>query len=121
MKSHIDLNLWKWSTTLAIDIYQITKQFPKEEIFGLTSQIRKAAVSVPSNISEGAARGSKNDFIRFLNIAIGSLSELETQMYISKEMGLCSEECWRKIIGDINKIRAQISGLKKQLINSNNP
>jgi four helix bundle protein len=115
MKSHIDLNVWKCSTKLAVDIYQLTKQFPKEEVFGITNQVRRAAVSVPSNISEGAARGSKKDFIHFLNISAGSLSELETQLFISKEIGYCNEESWLKIKGEINKIRAQISGLKKHL------
>ncbi|MGB8375015.1 MAG: four helix bundle protein, partial [Salegentibacter sp.] len=83
MKSHKDLTVYKTSIDLVIDVYQISGSFPDVEKFGLTSQIRRAAVSIPSNISEGAARNSKKDFIRFLYIALGSLAEMETQMEIA--------------------------------------
>ncbi len=115
MKTHLDLNVWKTSTRLAIDIYLLTKTFPREELFGVTSQMRRAAFSVPSNISEGAGRSSKPEFIRFLNIANGSLSELETQLYITREIGFYDDEAFAKYCNRINHIRAQISGLKKYL------
>lgn len=74
MKTHKDLEVWKNSIKLVADMYDVTENFPKEELFGLTAQIRRAAVSVPSNISEGAARNQKKEFIRFLQIAMGSLA-----------------------------------------------
>jgi four helix bundle protein len=83
MKTHKDLEVWKNSIKLVADVYDITRNFPKEELFGLTAQIRRAAVSVPSNISEGAARNQKKEFIRFLQISMGSLAEVETQINIS--------------------------------------
>lgn len=76
--THKDLNVWKESIQLVIDVYEITQKLPSEEKYGLISQIRRSAVSVPSNISEGVGRSSTKEFIRFLDIANGSLSELET-------------------------------------------
>ena len=72
---------------LVEEVYKITANFPKEEIYGLTNQMRRASISIPSNISEGAARGSKKEFIKFLYIALGSLAELETQIVISEKLG----------------------------------
>jgi four helix bundle protein len=115
MKTHLDLNVWKTSAHLAIDIYNLTRNFPKEELYGVTSQMRRAAISVPSNISEGAGRGSRPEFIRFLNIASGSLSELETQLYITRELGYVRPSQYNEIWGEIKTIRAQISGLIKHL------
>lgn len=83
MKSHKDLTVYKTSIDLVIDIYQQSQNFPDSEKFGLTSQIRRASVSIPSNISEGAARSSKKEFIRFLYIALGSVAEIETQLEIA--------------------------------------
>ncbi|WP_266068656.1 four helix bundle protein [Salinimicrobium profundisediminis] len=83
MKSHQDLTVYQESIDLVVITYQITKNFPPEEKFGITSQIRRSAVSIPSNIAEGAARQSKKDFSRFLYISLGSLAELETQLEIS--------------------------------------
>ena len=91
MKSHKDLTVYKTSIDLVIDVYQISGSFPDVEKFGLTSQIRRAAVSIPSNISEGAARNSKKDFIRFLYIALGSLAEMETQMEIAQRLEFIRE------------------------------
>jgi four helix bundle protein len=76
---HKDLDVWKKSMNLVVLIYDITSKFPSDERFGLTSQMRRAAVSIPSNIAEGAARKGDKEFIQFLMIALGSLSELETQ------------------------------------------
>ena len=83
MKSHKDLTVYKTSIDLVIDIYQLSQNFPDSEKFGLTSQIRRASVSIPSNISEGVARSSKKEFIRFLYIALGSVAEIETQLEIA--------------------------------------
>ena len=86
IKNHKDLEVWKKSMDLVSNIYKITESFPNKELYGLTNQIRRAAVSVPSNIAEGAARNSKKEFIQFLYIALGSLSELETQIIIANRL-----------------------------------
>jgi four helix bundle protein len=87
VENHKDLDVWKEAIELVLDIYEITKSFPKEEVYGLTSQIRRATVSIPSNIAEGAARSSKKEFLKFLYIALGSLSELETELIIAHRLG----------------------------------
>ena len=87
MRSHKDLDAWKKSMDLVDSIYKVSKLFPNEELYSLTNQMRRAAISVPSNIAEGAARGSKNEFIQFLYISLGSLSELETQVIIANRLG----------------------------------
>ena len=91
MKTHKDLDAWKVSVELVIMVYKETKNFPKDEIYTLVSQIRRSAVSIPSNIAEGAGRNSKKEFIQFLYIALGSLSELETQLIISEKLSYLSE------------------------------
>ncbi|OGI07284.1 MAG: four helix bundle protein [Candidatus Margulisbacteria bacterium GWF2_35_9] len=107
MKSHKDLTVWKNSIILVKEIYKVTKVYPKEEIYGLTSQIRRAAVSVPSNIAEGAARHSDKEFIQFLYIALGSVSEVETQIIISNELGY---------ITDIRDLNQQVNAIRKMLL-----
>lgn len=89
--THKDLEVYKRSMGLVKRIYQLTSQFPSSEKFGLVSQMRRCAVSIPSNIAEGAARSSRKEYIRFLDISRGSTSELETQYRISKELELCEE------------------------------
>ena len=86
IRNHKDLEVWKKSMDLVSNIYKITESFPNKKVYGLTNQIRRAAVSVPSNVAEGAARSSKKEFIQFLYIALGSLSELETQIIIANRL-----------------------------------
>ncbi len=108
---HYDLELWKESMRLAVDVLQMTANFPSDERFGLSSQLRRSAVSVPSNVAEGAARGSRAELHRFLLIARGSLAELDTQLWLVREVGLASD------IGAlqerIHKVYALLSGLMK--------
>jgi len=85
--THKDLDVWKAAMELAKLVYLITSKFPKEELYGLTQQIRRSAVSIPSNIAEGAARNSRKEFIQFLHISLGSLAELETQLLLSEKLG----------------------------------
>jgi len=115
MKTHMDLDAWKLSMALVSDIYMLTRDFLKEEIYGLTSQIRRAAVSIPSNIAEGAARGSNKDFAHFLNISLGSLAEVETQIILSDELGFISSTQKSETIEKLNNIRRLIIGLKRAL------
>ncbi|MDB5902695.1 MAG: four helix bundle protein, partial [Betaproteobacteria bacterium] len=86
-RNHRDLHAWQQAIELVAAIYALTSRFPDSERYGLTSQMRRAAVSVPSNIAEGAARASTRDLIRFLNIAAGSLSELDTLVAVAKKLG----------------------------------
>ncbi|MGL5660525.1 MAG: four helix bundle protein [Aeromonas sp.] len=87
MSHHKQLDSWQQAMILVEQIYQCTQSFPREELFGLTSQMRRAAVSVPSNIAEGAARGGTKEYAYFLNIARGSLAELDTQLVIAQRLG----------------------------------
>jgi four helix bundle protein len=115
MKTHKELNVWKDSIALVVEIYEITKHFPREETYGLTSQLRRAAVSVPANTSEGAARHYTREFIRFLRIAQASLSEVETLLHISLRLNYLDESVFKSIQGKIFKVNAQLSGLIKSL------
>ena len=87
VKTHKDLDIWNIGITLTENVYKITATYPKEEVYALSSQMRRAAVSFSSNIAEGAARGSSKEFVRFLYISLGSLSELETQVVIAERLG----------------------------------
>jgi four helix bundle protein len=89
MRDHKKLRTFEMADEVAVLLYQVTEGFPKEELFGLTSQMRRAAVSVPSNIVEGCARDSQADYVRFLNIAFGSLRELHYQLNLSQRLGSC--------------------------------
>ena len=90
MKAHHRLQVWKRSIDYVVEIYDLTAGFPKEGLYGLTNQMRRAAVSIASNIAEGAGRGSKKEFGRFLSIAQGSAAELKTQLIIAEKLGYCS-------------------------------
>jgi four helix bundle protein len=108
VRMHKDLDVWKESMRLAKDVYALTTKFPKEEMYGLTSQIRRSAVSIPSNIAEGAGRNSNKEFIQFLYISLGSLAELETQILLSKDFGLLQGDVVDKSIG---RVRRMLLGL----------
>ena len=113
LNSHKDLKVWQESMTLVVVVYKASVDFPKHEIYGLTSQIRRATVSIPSNIAEGAGRRGNKEFIRFLYIALGSLSEVETQLEIAYRLKYLNE------LETINKriyfIRKMLSSLIKSL------
>ena len=115
--NHKDLEVWKKSMELVIDIYKITQKFPDTEKFGLINQIRRAAVSVPSNIAEGCARNSDKDNLRFVDIACGSLAEIETQLLISVQLEYCEMSKAQILIDKIDNIGRMLSGLKKHLRN----
>jgi len=99
--------VWQKSMELVTDVYQHTRHWPTEELYGLTSQVRRAAVSVPSNIAEGHGRRSGREFVRFLNIAHGSLMEVETQLRIANDLGFLSArdlECMLKTTAEIGRV-----------------
>ncbi|PIS28912.1 four helix bundle protein [Candidatus Saganbacteria bacterium CG08_land_8_20_14_0_20_45_16] len=110
---HKQLDAWKEGVKLVKEIYLLTRSFPKEELYGLTNQLRRAAVSIPSNIAEGSARQSDKEMIQFLYVALGSLSEVETQIIIAIELEYISNN--EEINGNITKIRKLIVGLIKYL------
>jgi four helix bundle protein len=107
LKTHKDLDAWRESIELVQAVYETTKAFPQEELYGLTNQLRRAAVSIPSNIAEGAARGSKKEFIQFLHIALGSLSEVETQLVIANRLGY---------VNDTNNMDQQLGTIRKLIL-----
>ena len=116
MKNFKNLKVWQKSIELVKNIYACTNDFPKEELFGLTGQIRRSAVSIPSNISEGAGGGSKKEFNKFLNIAIGSSYELETQLIISHEINFISDENFENLNSRLDEVQKMIFGLQKSVI-----
>ncbi len=110
-RPHKKLDVWQESMALATHLYQVTENFPKAEIYGLTSQMRRAAVSIPSNIAEGAARASSKEFAQFLNIAGGSLSELDTQLEIAGNLKYLSNDEKQVLDQKIGSIAQKLAGL----------
>ena len=106
---------------LCAEIYQLTKDFPRSEDYGLISQMRRASVSIPSNIAEGAARGSVNEFVRFLNIAAGSLSELDTQLQLANMLGYVRAEQCPAMEQLVESLGAKLAGLIRKLKVKNVP
>jgi four helix bundle protein len=115
MKSHRDLEVWKRSVDLVSTVYQVTKAFPKEEIYGLTNQMRRSAVSIPSNISEGAARSHDKEFVQFLYVSLGSVSELETQIIISQNLKFLSSIDSTNLQNELSEIRKMLLGLIRRI------
>jgi four helix bundle protein len=114
-KPHKNLDVWKKSIDLVQQIYELTKTFPKNEDYSLTSQMRRSATSVPSNIAEGAARQTKKEFMQFLHMAQGSLSELDTQIEIAKRLGYVKENHSSEIALLMQDIDKMLTGLIKSL------
>jgi four helix bundle protein len=111
VKSYKDLDAWKLGMNLAKKIYEITEKFPDSERYGLSSQMRRASVSIPSNIAEGSGRNHKKEFVQFLYLARGSLLELETQIELSKMMKFLDNDQYKTIIGLLNRTHRVINGL----------
>lgn len=111
-KTHKNLDVWNRAMDLAVEVYSITSQFAKEELFGLVSQARRAAVSVPSNIAEGAARNSTKEYIRFLYMALGSIAELETQLLLAARLKLVPRI---KALDRVEQVRQLMLGLLRFL------
>jgi four helix bundle protein len=112
-----NLIVWQKSILLVKDIYLLTKSFPSDEKFGLVSQMRRAVVSIPSNIAEGQARRTTKDYIRFVSIAEGSLAELETQIIISIELDFCTKNETEKLFGLTVEVRKMLNALRRSLMN----
>jgi four helix bundle protein len=98
--------IWQRAVQIAINCYKFTRLFPKSELYGLTSQIRRSSVSVASNIAEGYGRRSKQEYIQFLHIALGSLRELDTQLIIAKEVDLAEKELFTPILNEVEEMQS---------------
>jgi four helix bundle protein len=109
------LDVWKRSREFAVETYKVTSGFPKEEVYGLTSQLRRAAISVALNIAEGSDRKADKDFVRFLRIAIGSTEEVVTGLYIARDLGFVEQEDFDRLYESSNVIVAMLNGLIKSL------
>jgi four helix bundle protein len=112
ISSDKDLVVWQLSRVLVKDTYALTMGFPKSEMYGLTNQIRRACVSIPSNIAEGHARRGRNDYAQFVAIALGSLAELETQLILSEDLGFC---CARELLTKTEDLKIKMSALYNAL------
>jgi four helix bundle protein len=112
-RSYRDLEVWKLSIDFVKQVYQVTHNFPASERFGLINQIRRAAVSIPSNIAEGQGRNSTKEFRQFLAISLGSLAELETQLIIAKEIAYLPQNGLDDLLIPLDMIRKMIKGLSK--------
>lgn len=113
--SYRDLLIWQKSMDLIVNIYKVSAKFPKEEIYGLTAQIRRASISVPSNIAEGYGRRSTGDYKRFLNMALGSLFEFQTQLEVSKRLNYLGENEFEPLNELSNEIERMTNSLISKL------
>jgi four helix bundle protein len=115
IKSHRDLSVWQLGMEIAEALYALTCNFPKEEMYGITSQIRRAAASIPANIAEGNARDSTKDNLRFLAIAIGSLAEVETFLELAVRLQYCKLAQTEPLLEKISQERRMLRGLQRSL------
>ena len=114
-RSYRDLDVWKLAISLVKGIYQLTGKFPASENYGLTSQIRRAAVSIPSNIAEGQGRNSPKEFRQFLSVGLGSLAELETQLIIAQEIDYLTLEELQPLLHTLDRIRKMMKSLASRV------
>jgi len=111
-KTHKNLDVWNRAMDLAAEVYSITGHFPKDEVFGLVSQTRRAAVSIPSNIAEGAARNSRKEYLQYLYVALGSVAELETQLLLAARLKLAPNS---DVLDRVERVRQLLLGLLRFL------
>ena len=116
MKTYRDLIVWQKAMVLVTEIYKVSKSFPRREDYGLTSQLRRCAVSIPSNIAEGYGRNSRNEYIRFLQIASGSLYELQTQLEIAANLGYLKKDEFELLYESTREVERMLSVLIRRLI-----
>ena len=115
MKDFRQLKVWEKSHQLALAIYKETKKFPKEELYGLTSQIRRSSMSTPTNIAEGCGRNTDADFARFLQIAMGSASETEYQLILAHDLEFLSKKDYEKLHNDVEEVKRMLASLLKTI------
>jgi four helix bundle protein len=117
MHNFKELKIWQMSRGFVKDIYNVTRNLPHEELFILTSQMRRAAISIPSNISEGAGRNSDKEFVRFIDIALGSSFELETQLFLCFDQNYLAEIELNSVLDNVQKIQKMLYNFKSSLTN----
>jgi len=115
VRNYQDLVVWQKAMEAVKAVYLLTRSFPKEEVYGLTSQLRRAAVSIPSNIAEGHARKSRAEYLNFLSIAQGSRAEVETQLLIARSLGYATADNTAPVLTLLNEINRMISAIKSRL------
>ena len=115
MKDFRKLSVWEKSHSLAVEIYQISSNFPQNEIYGITSQIRRACVSIPANIAEGCGRDGEAEFRRFLHIALGSASELEYHLLLTRDLKMLNEEKHKQLDDRVTEIKRMLTSLVQKL------
>ena len=111
MRDYRRLAVWEKSHKLTLDVYTATAAFPREEVYGLTSQIRRSASSIPSNIAEGCGRNGDAELRRFLFIAMGSANEMEYQLFLAKDLGYLAEVSYQSVLGKLDEVKRMLSGL----------
>jgi four helix bundle protein len=116
MRDFNRLEVWRRAHSNAVAIYELTAGFPREERYGLVSQLRRAAVSIPSNIAEGSSRSSRRDYARFLEIAMGSSSECDYQLLLARDLGYIGNERHERLHREVNEIRRMLSGLRAAVL-----
>lgn len=115
MRNFRELKVWEKSHELCLSIYEATKQFPKEEVYGLTSQIRRASVSITTNIAEGCCRDGDAEFARFLGIALGSTSEVEYLLLLTKELNFLGEQIHQTLTNNTQEVKMMLAALFRKL------
>ena len=118
MQDFRNLKVWEKAHQLTLEIYRITKEFPKEELFGLTSQARRAASSIPANIAEGCCRKTNGDFGRFLQIALGSASELDYHLLLSRDLKLLNPTNYEPLWNAVTEVKRMLTALLQKVANS---
>lgn len=113
MRDFRKIQVWERAHQLTLQVYKITSSFPKDELYGLTSQMRRAAVSIPSNIAEGCGRDTQTELARFIHIAGGSASELEYQIILAHDLGYIGNELYPELNSEINEIKRMLNGFEK--------
>jgi four helix bundle protein len=115
IKSHADLTVWQKAMDLVVEVYAVSRQLPKDELYGLTSQLRRAAVSIPANIAEGKARSSRRDYCHFLHIAKGSLAEVDTLITVALRLGFVDAGTSARLKELVDEVGRMLSGLLAKL------
>lgn len=115
MRDFRQLNVWDEAHKLTLEIYKLTKEFPKEELFGLTSQMRRASVSIASNIAEGCGRGSNKEYAQFIQIALGSAYEIDYQILLAKDLGYLTNDVYKSLNERVDKTKRQLAALLKKV------
>lgn len=115
VKSYRDLLVWQKAMDFAMEIYAVTKNFPKEELYGLTSQMKRSALSIPSNIAEGSSRRTTGEFLRYINIATGSLAEIETQIIFAAHLSFVNQKAEAGLLKKADEISRMLQGLHRSL------